>query len=213
MDSPQTSATFHQGPSPEPSSDASPSLSPPIDTIPEQPVAAPEYPSTQAETVVVEEPREVDTAAEPEPEEQVQEGPHFSVEPAREVNLEREWNGFLDYLMKDRPNLGSFLSFASLVGVNASAVDLRFPSSFRFQYSQVTQKDCRADVLRYLHQFVGHPIDLRITLEKESDNGSDTKSAPQLHAMQTEKVTLQDEIDKEPIIETVLEFFDGEVIN
>lgn len=139
---------------------------------------------------------------------------HFtSIEPSPTVDLNREWTSFLDYLMKDRPNLGSFLSFASLVGVSDSAVDLRFPSSMRFQYSQVTRKDSRAEIIRHLHNFAGKQFEIRITIEKEKEGEGAATGVSIASQPKVDKVTLQDEIDKEPIIETVLDFFDGEIID
>jgi hypothetical protein len=115
----------------------------------------------------------------------------------------RDWPQFVDHLMQDRPHLGSFLSFAYIVASTPDSLDLRFPGNLRFQFSQVTKKENRDEILRHLVDYAGKPVDLHMTIE--------TGVQEEKQALQARPVTgsLDDDIKREPVIEQVLEIFDG----
>jgi hypothetical protein len=134
----------------------------------------------------------------------------FQADTPRETvgDIATAWPQFLDILMKDRPNLGSFLALGYIASATPQTIDLRFASSYRFQYAEVTKKNQREEVEKMLHSHFGAPVELRITLETAKTE------AGQNYIKQFSNVapTINDEIDKEPIIQSVLDVFDGEVV-
>jgi hypothetical protein len=125
-------------------------------------------------------------------------------------DLGGEWPAFLKQLIDDRPNLGSFLSHAHMAGSTGSSVDLRFASAFKFHFDEVTKRQNRAVIEQKLAQFAGAPITLHMTLEQE--HHTEAPSPNYLSEITDTVPSLQDDIEHEPIIKTVLEAFDGEVI-
>ena len=68
------------------------------------------------------------------------------------------WKEFLDALMRDRPNLVSFLSLAAVAGSTASHIDLVYPQNMTFQFKEITEKAGQGrdyPVLERLHRQAG----------------------------------------------------------
>ncbi len=126
-------------------------------------------------------------------------------------DLDEHWPAFIEYLTHDRPNLGAFLSQASLLGVNDSAVDIQFGGESGFQYREVTRKQNRDTISDLLHKFVGTPVQLRITLGKRPENPISTFQPEP--APKTKTTTINEEIEKEPIIQTLLDIVDGQILS
>lgn len=127
--------------------------------------------------------------------------------PAEE--LMKHWPAFCEQVTQDRPNLGSFLSLAELVSCSQSAVDLRFSSKGVFPYKEITKKSNRDEVTRRLHKFCGAEVELRITLEKKKP---DEKGVENYIKPTGTKTNINEEIENEPIIQTLMDVFDGELL-
>jgi DNA polymerase-3 subunit gamma/tau len=120
------------------------------------------------------------------------------------------WTSFVDFMLKDRPNVGSFLAMSYLSGATGTSLDVRFPSSYRFQFVETTKKHNRDLIENLLHQFTGSKYELHITLETTRTDAQERQLLHQLVAM---PLSINDEMDREPIIKTILDIFDGEVLN
>jgi hypothetical protein len=112
--------------------------------------------------------------------------------------------------MKDHPNLGSFLSCASIGSVSPQFLELKFSTTYRFQYLEVTRKNNRSEITRLLTEFFGTAVELNIVIDT---NASDTGEENYIKQIGDVPTTINDQIEKEPIIQTILEIFDGEILN
>lgn len=123
-------------------------------------------------------------------------------------NIATSWQPFLESLMRDRPNIGTFLSQASVRGGSGSSIDLAYSPKLKFQFSEVTKKSVREEIDRAFNAFLGRPIEVHITLDAETTDDGNGK-----HGEQNPPPTgIDNEIEREPIIQSVLELFDGEII-
>ncbi len=129
-------------------------------------------------------------------------------EPVR--NLLEDWPAFLTALKEDRPNLALFLSHGHIASCAGHTLDLRFAPSFKFQFAQVTSTQNRAIIEKKLASFAGASIDLHMTLESEDANPEAKNFVEHMGGAPTRSI--EDDMQSEPIIKTVLEAFDGEVI-
>jgi hypothetical protein len=111
-------------------------------------------------------------------------------------------------LLHDRPKLGSFLSMASVAGGTAHTIDLRFSPACNFQFQELNKKQQREEITSLLHSFTQQPFELRMTLEADAA-GEEKSYFKQAGIL---PLTINDEIEHEPIIQTVLDMFDGEII-
>ncbi len=150
-------------------------------------------------------------SSEPPPLEIYDEDPSFqdtpSVVPASE--LEKHWPAFVDAVSHDRPNLGAFLAFGQLVSCSESAVDIKFPANSAFPFMEVTKKGNRDEITRMLHRFCQASVELRITIEERASE----ERVDQNYIKQKSNATnINDEIEKEPIIQALMDIFDGEIL-
>jgi hypothetical protein len=113
------------------------------------------------------------------------------------ADIKKQWPAFLELLMRDRPNIGTFLSLASVVCSSESSIDLCYPQKMKFQFGEMTKKQNREEIIKMLAAFADRPIEVHITLstEKTEDHGRNyiqqTQCAP----------ILDNEIEREPIIQ------------
>jgi hypothetical protein len=119
------------------------------------------------------------------------------------------WPSFLELLLRDRPKLGSFLSLASVAACSPHVVDIRFSPSLKFQFQELNKKQNREEISRLLHTLTNKAVDIRMTLETEVSGDETLKY---INQMAGRSVTINDEIEQEPIIQTVLDMFDGEIV-
>jgi len=127
-----------------------------------------------------------------------------------DIDIKEQWSSFLEFLMRDRPNLGSFLALGYIASNTTSSVDLRFAPTCKFQFTELTKQHNRNELLKKLREFAGATIDIRMSLETEHVDIERQDYSKQIGSIPS---TIQDEIENEPIIQTVLDIFDGEVLN
>jgi DNA polymerase III subunit gamma/tau len=121
-----------------------------------------------------------------------------------------QWPKFLELLQRERPMLGYYMNVAYITAFSGNSLDVRFPLSCHVQYKEINKKKNRDEINRVINKFNGGFSDLHITIEAESVNKSN------ISADQPEKkvyLSINDEIEREPIIKTVLDLFNGEIID
>ena len=128
--------------------------------------------------------------------------------PGAAADLRKLWPAFVDAIMHDRPTLGSYLSMAYVTGAVENSLDIRFAYSYRFQFGEVTRKENRDEIEQRLDAAAGRRVELHITIETQKPaaaaKGPARAAAPR---------SIEEDAAKEPIINTVLEVFDGEVLD
>jgi DNA polymerase-3 subunit gamma/tau len=124
------------------------------------------------------------------------------------LDIKKQWPAFLELLMRDWPNLGTFLSLATIVGSSESSIDLSYSPKLKFQFGEMTKKQNREEIIRMLAVFMNRPIEVHIALsaEKAEEHGQNAVQPAPLAPV------LDNEIEREPVIQAVLELFDGEII-
>jgi DNA polymerase-3 subunit gamma/tau len=129
-------------------------------------------------------------------------------DPVASVNLQAQWPEFLEHLKRDRPTLAYHLSSAFVVSGTNKSVDVRFPKAFHFQFSEVLKKKNRDEIQEKLNEFGKGPVELHITLEQAGDPPQVKSPAVQVKT----PMSINNEINNEPIIKSVLDIFDGSVL-
>lgn len=129
---------------------------------------------------------------------------------SKTIDIKTFWPAFLDHLIHERLNIGSFLSLACPFHTTADTIDLKFSPAYRFQYLEITKKNNRDEIEQILNKFAKRELQLNITIEsKPVETGQNTF----MQSIGKIPSTIDDEIEREPIIQTILEIFDGEVLN
>lgn len=132
-------------------------------------------------------------------------------EPSGPIDPGAKWPAFIELLIEERPNLGTFLSLSHIAESTENSIDLRFGNQFQFQFAEVTKKNNRDIIQKKLDTFASRHIDLHIVIEKkDQEKKEDKKQAakvkPHIHP------SLEEDMANEPIIKDVINIFDGEVL-
>lgn len=121
-----------------------------------------------------------------------------------------KWPQFLDLLFQNRPHLASFLALGHIGFPSPTVIDITFSPNHKFQYNEIAKKQNREELQRLLHDFAKCEIECRIVLESKPID-----HPPQNYMNQFtggSHMTINDEIEQEPIIQTILDIFDGEIL-
>ncbi len=137
----------------------------------------------------------------------MQENASVAIVPVEEIR--DRWTEFLELFLKVHPNLASFLSMASIGSISSDIIELNFCADYRFQYMEVSKRQNRNEIIRLLQQFTGHKMDLEITFDVNAAKQENTNYIKQIANIPS---TIDDQIENEPIIKTILEIFDGEIL-
>jgi len=135
----------------------------------------------------------------------------FDDDGAREsqVDLLEAWPNFLAKLIEDRPHLGSFLSHGAVVSATPHTVDIRFSPAHSFPFQEVTKQKNRTEIENRLENFAQAPVKVHITVSDSVEQGAVKNYLDDI----TEAVpSIEDDMKNEPIIKTILDIFDGEVL-
>lgn len=126
-------------------------------------------------------------------------------------DIAARWPLFIEKLTQDRPTLGTFLSLASVAEVTRETIDLRFASNYMFQFSEVAKKSSREIIEKKIKSFYKCPLSLHITIDKHEEKKAldDSKA---VYQTVYKHPSLEDDIINEPIIQSVIDMFQGEVI-
>jgi DNA polymerase-3 subunit gamma/tau len=128
--------------------------------------------------------------------------------PGGTLDVKSRWGAFIETFMRDRPNIGTFLSLATVTGSSESSIDLSYAPQLKFQFSEMTKKQNREEIVRQLRMFMGRPIEVHITIEtKKAEKEAQNYINPVPHAL-----AIESEIEHEPVIQSVLDIFDGEIL-
>ena len=122
--------------------------------------------------------------------------------------VEKRWGAFLETFMHDRPNMGAFLSLATVIGSTESSIDLSYGPHLKFQFGEISKKASRDEIGKMLNTFMGRTVTLGITLEA----GKPEKEVPNYISSVPHALAIESEIEHEPIIQAVLDIFDGEIL-
>ncbi|MGM0443778.1 MAG: DNA polymerase III subunit gamma/tau [Fibrobacterota bacterium] len=126
------------------------------------------------------------------------------------------WYAFLAYFSHRKPLWGAWLEAGRPVEFDRDSVDLRFSPIHSFQQQELAAPETKKQVEALLRDFCGTPLTLHLTVAAgdgyvqeapENAPGTEEPKTPGPHA-----ASLHDEAVREPIIDTVLDIFNGELI-
>jgi hypothetical protein len=124
-----------------------------------------------------------------------------------------DWKTILDEIMKDKPILGTFLAHSSLSSGAGGSLEIKFPASSLFQLEQVKKKENKDFITAKISQLLGRTTTVDFLIDKNKP-AAQSREAPKFAppAASKKKETFDEIAEKEPILNKILEVFDGEII-
>lgn len=123
------------------------------------------------------------------------------------------WPEILDTIMAEKAFLGTFLSQARMDYNGDSRVTVRFPAALSFQLEQVRKKENKDFIQGVIQKKIGKPVQLNLEIEASTSVKEEKKPIPVKKESGANKMTFNQAAEKEPVLNTILEVFDGEIID
>ena len=115
-------------------------------------------------------------------------------------------------MIKNFPNIGTFLEMSMLVKVEGNQVIIGFPKTASVACSRIQKEENRLLISQVCQDVVGAAVQLRVVeLAESQENGLTMKQARVQKKTQDEKALLE-EARANPLVKQTMELFGGEVI-
>jgi DNA polymerase III gamma/tau subunit len=125
--------------------------------------------------------------------------------------LPDDWHKVVEAVIKNFPNIGTFLEMSTLVKIEGSQVIIGFPKTASVACSRIQKEENRLLVAQVCQNIVGTIIQLRVVeLTKSQENGLTFKQAHVQKKTHDEKALLE-EARASPLVQQTMELFGGEV--
>lgn len=134
------------------------------------------------------------------------------------LTFKQEWRKVVAQITAENMTLGTFLSFSFVLSAAPEEIKLGLPETNKFQHQQVT----RPDNIKWLNGFFLRNLGYngRLSLELVSEEKSKTHMPSDTPVFAKKNITsgmvkkenINEAIKKEPILGTILDVFEGEVI-
>ncbi|GJL50564.1 MAG: DNA polymerase III subunit gamma/tau [Nitrospirales bacterium] len=124
-----------------------------------------------------------------------------------------DWESVMDRLMKDHPNIGTFVEMGTLVQVDPEQVVIGYPKNASVARWRTDKPENRALVAKVCQQVSGHTINVRVVELDGTKPAAPTIGQKRSQHQDQEDQNLIDEVRANPIVKQTLEMFGGEVVS
>jgi len=124
-----------------------------------------------------------------------------------------DWELVMDQLMKDHPNIGTFVEMGTLVKVDPEQVIIGYPKNASVARWRTDKPENRALVAKVCQQVSGQAINVRVVELDGTKPAALTIGQKRSQHQDQEDQTLIDEVRANPIVKQTLEMFGGEVVS
>jgi len=203
-------APIPQGESTAEAEDRSSHPSPPKQhSEPSQPDVVAEESSEDKKKKVIETPQQL--PAQPAPQEQQEPAePRKDIEQSVPEPLtedpEKLWHSFLEHLFKQSPTVANFLATAR-ASFSGDRVTLHFTQHVQFPYQQVNNPKVLGTITQAYQQFSGKTKQFNCTYDAQEQTAE-----PSVQKLFSKDIDLEQEIQRVASLKTLMEIFDGEII-
>ena len=122
-----------------------------------------------------------------------------------------DWHKVLETMIKNFPNIGTFLEMSMLVKVEGNQVIIGFPKTASVACSRIQKEENRLLVSQVCRDVLGSTVQLRVVeLTESQGNGPTMKQARVQKKTQDEK-SLLEEARANPLVKQTMKLFGGEV--
>ncbi len=137
-------------------------------------------------------------------------GSFLGIEPDQIIT---EWKKIVAKITADINYIGAHLYLSNITHADAEKIDITLPPEQKFQYAQLSNSDTAKKLDDWFSKNLGYKGKISILLTKEGNKPIQQQTAKQATVIiKPTRKSINDAIEKEPIIGSALDVFDGEVI-
>ncbi|WP_447969724.1 DNA polymerase III subunit gamma/tau [Nitrospira sp. M1] len=124
-----------------------------------------------------------------------------------------DWDCVMDQLMKEHPNIGTFVEMGTLVQVDPEQIIIGYPKNASVARWRTDKPENRALVAKVCQQVSGHAVNVRVVELDGTKPAALTIGEKRSKHQDQEDQNLIDEVRANPIVKQTLEKFGGEVVS
>ena len=124
-----------------------------------------------------------------------------------------DWGQVMDRLMKEHPNIGTFVEMGTLVQVDPEQIIIGYPKNASVARWRTDKPENRALVAKVCQQVAGHAINVRVVELAGTKSEALTIGQQREQHQDEEDQSLIEEARANPIVKQTLEMFGGEVVS
>ncbi|GJL55005.1 MAG: DNA polymerase III subunit gamma/tau [Nitrospirales bacterium] len=124
-----------------------------------------------------------------------------------------DWDSVMDRLMKEHPNIGTFVEMGTLVQVDPEQIIIGYPKNASVARWRTDKPENRALVAKVCQQVSGHAVNVRVVELDGTKPAALTIGETRSQHQDQEDQNLIDEVRANPIVKQTLEKFGGEVVS
>lgn len=123
-----------------------------------------------------------------------------------------DWQRVVEAVVRDHPNVGTFLEKGTLVKIEGQEVIVGFPKKASLACSRIQKEETRALIAKICREVVGATIQLRVVELAEDPGEGGTMKQMRVQRQQQDDETLLQEARAHPLVKHAMDLFGGEVV-
>ena len=123
-----------------------------------------------------------------------------------------DWQRVVESVVRDHPNVGTFLEKGTLVKIEGQEVIVGFPKKASLACSRIQKEETRALIAKICREVVGATIQLRVVELAEDPGEGGTMKQMRVQRQQQDDETLLQEARAHPLVKHAMDLFGGEVV-
>lgn len=123
-----------------------------------------------------------------------------------------DWQRVVESVVRDHPNVGSFLVMGTLVKIEGQQVIVGFPKKASVACSRIQKEETRTLIAEVCQKVVGATIHMRVVELAEDPGEGGTMKQMRVQRQQQDDETLLQEARAHPLVKRAMDLFGGEVV-
>lgn len=123
-----------------------------------------------------------------------------------------DWQRVVESVVRDHPNVGSFLVMGTLVKIEGQQIIVGFPKKASVACSRIQKEETRTLIAKVCQKVVGATIHMRVVELAEDPGEGGTMKQMRVQRQQQDDETLLQEARAHPLVKHAMDLFGGEVV-
>ena len=124
-----------------------------------------------------------------------------------------DWEQVMDHVMKDHPNIGTFLEMGTLVQLESQLVVIGYPKNASVARWRIDKPENKKLIGQICQSIVGHAVNVRVVEMDRAQAAAPTIGDQRAVIQEKEDQSLIEEARANPMVKQTLEMFGGEVVS